>query len=562
MELSGSSGRSSRFKLLNIWSNEFRDYNRDKFQRDLLAGITVAAVALPLALAFGVASGASAAAGLVTAILAGLVIGGLGGAPYQMSGPTGAMSAVLIVLAGRYGLEGVWTAGVMAGLVILLLGVFNLGRIINFIPSAVISGFTSGIALIIFIGQIDNLLGVPTASVDSVLLKLAGYARLDFSPNVASIQLSLLVIAIMVLWPARLNARFPGSLLGIVVATMLVTALQLDVPVIGNIPQSILLEDRLTFNGIPWADLGSLIMPALSIAVLGAIESLLCGAVAGRMTNHRMDTSQELIGQGLGNILIPFFGGVPATAAIARTSVLIRSGGVTRVTSFVHSGILLLAALYLAPLISRIPMSALAGVLVVTAWRMNDWPAIRKIFSKRLPAPIIKFSATMIATVALDLTQAIIIGIGVAALMFVLESSQARIVIAPVSEQKMIESGYKMRNGVDRLHVIYVVGPLFFGTVNAFNASVERFSGNESVILSLRTVPLLDTTGIDALQSFIRRIEEEGGRVYLAGLTEPVQRDLKRAGVIDQLGENKVFWSAYEAIVAADRDRAGTIQSA
>ena len=542
--------------LTQIWREEFHGYNLARFQRDLLAGVTVAAVALPLALAFGVASGATAAAGLVTAILAGFLIGGLGGAGYQISGPTGAMSAVLIVLASRYGLEGVWTAGVLAGFIILLLGVFKLGQIINFIPSAVIAGFTSGIAVIIFIGQLDNLLGVHTEGAENALLKLTQYFRLDFTPNLAALGLSALVILIMVFWPKRLSAYFPGSLLALIVVTVAAVALNLDVPVIGSIPQTILLDQRLMPAAIPWEHLGELFMPALSIAALGAIESLLCGTVAGRMIGVKMDSSQELIAQGLGNIVIPFFGGVPATAAIARTSVAIKSGGSTRVVSLVHSVTLLVVVLALAPIISRVPLAALAGVLTVTAWRMNEWGEIRDIFRRRFKSAMFAFVSTLIATVALDLTQAIILGIGLSALIFVFQSSRAKVTFAPVSVEKMRAGGYEMQYDADRILVIYITGPLFFGTVNTFNTVLEKIDGNEDIILSLRTVPLLDTTGISAIENLIHRLEGEGRRVYLSGLTEPVRSYLERAGVIQHLGEDRIFWSAYEAILAADHYRA------
>jgi SulP family sulfate permease len=543
-------------KLFQIWRDEFRGYDLGKFQRDLLAGITVAAVALPLALAFGVASGATAAAGLVTAILAGFLIGGLGGAAYQISGPTGAMSAVLIVLASRYGIEGVWVAGVMAGILILLLGIFNLGQIVNFIPSAVIAGFTSGIAIIIFIGQIDNLLGVKTEAAENAVVKLAHYFRFDYTPNWAAVGLSLLVIVIMILWPKRLNMRFPASLLALIITTGIAIALQLDVPVIGTIPQTILLDERLRFSQIPWEYMSELVMPALSIAALGAIESLLCGTVAGRMAGMKFSTSQELIAQGFGNIVIPFFGGVPATAAIARTSVAVKSGGRTRVMSLVHSAMLLLAALVLAPIISRVPMASLAGILAVTAWRMNEWDEIHNIFHRRFKSAMFAFITTMLATVALDLTQAIILGIGLSALIFVFQSSRAKVLFAPVSVEKMRADGYEMQYDADRILVIYVVGPLFFGTVNTFNTVLEKLNGNEDIILSLRTVPLLDTTGISAIEDLIHQLESEGRRVYLSGLTEPVRSYLERAGVIEHLGEGRVFWSAYEAIMAADHYRA------
>src|SRR5215207_7861220 len=231
---------AQRFPLLSVLRREFSGYNAGLFRSDALAGVTVAAVALPLALAFGIASGATAGAGLVTAIFAGLLIGGLGGAGYQISGPTGAMSAVLIVLANRFGLEGVWVAGVLAGLIILALGILDLGQIVNFIPTAVIAGFTSGIALIIFIGQIDNLLGVHTEAAENSVVKLANYFRFDYAPNLAAVGIGLAVIAIMLLWPKNLNARFPGSLLALIVATGAAALLNLDIPRIGAIPQTIL----------------------------------------------------------------------------------------------------------------------------------------------------------------------------------------------------------------------------------------------------------------------------------------------------------------------------------
>ncbi|MCC6801416.1 MAG: SulP family inorganic anion transporter [Anaerolineae bacterium] len=548
--------------LLDVLRDEFRGYNAQGFRRDLLAGVTVAAVALPLALAFGVASGVTAAAGLVTAILAGFIIGGLGGAGYQISGPTGAMSAVLIVLATRYGVEGVWVAGVMAGMMILLLGVFNLGQIVNFIPSAVIAGFTSGIAVVIFVGQIDNLLGVHTEAAEITLLKLIQYFRFDYAPNLAALGISLAVILIMVLWPKRFSAYMPGSLLAVIVVTAGAVLLNLDVPIIGAIPQTILLDQRLILANIPWEHVGDLIMPALSIAALGSIESLLCGTVAGRMVGVRMASAQELIAQGLGNIVIPFFGGVPATAAIARTSVAIKSGGSTRVTSIVHSAALLVAALVLAPVIARVPLAALAGVLAVTAWRMNEWDEIREIFRRRFKSAVFAFTSTLVATAALDLTQAIILGIGLSAVIFVVQSSRAKVTFLPVSVEKMRLNGYELQYDADKIIVAYIMGPLFFGTVNTFNAALEKVASNEDIILSLRTVPLVDTTGISAIEQLIERLEHEGRRVYLSGLTEPVRSYLERAGVIAHLGEDRIFWSAYEAIMAADRYRAGMAQQA
>jgi SulP family sulfate permease len=273
---------------LTMWRQEFAGYSKTTFQKDLLASITVAAVALPLALAFGVASGADAAAGLVTAVLAGLIIGVLGGSPHPISGPTGAMSAVLIVLATRYGLEGIWVAGALAGIMLVALGVFRLGRVVALIPSPVITGFTSGIAIIIAFGQIDNFLGIQAPPAENVLEKTAYYLEHGVTPNWQATAVALLVMFTMILWPRfKFGQRIPGSLVGIILATLVVLLTGWNVPIIGAIPRTILLENRLKWGNIPWEELPNLVIPAMSIAALGAIESLLCGAVAGNMTGVR-----------------------------------------------------------------------------------------------------------------------------------------------------------------------------------------------------------------------------------------------------------------------------------
>jgi hypothetical protein len=317
-----------------------------------------------------------------------LIIGILSGAPYQISGPTGAMSAVLIIIAQRVGIEGVWMTGLIAGVIILAIGLLRMGRFVAFIPSSVITGFTSGIAFIIFVGQIDNFLGVSTEGAESAGLKFLGYLRGGFTPEWTTILIGLLVVAIMIFWPARFNRYVPGSLIGIIVATLVAVVTQWPVANIGEIPRTILLDQRLTFATIPWDRVDELIVPALSVAALGAVESLLCGAVGSKMTGVRLQANQELIAQGVGNIIIPFFGGVPATAAIARSSVGIKSGGQTRMVSIIHALALLAAALLAAPIIALVPLTALAGVLMVTAVRMNEWDAIGFMFSHRFKTGI------------------------------------------------------------------------------------------------------------------------------------------------------------------------------
>ena len=294
---------------LTSLKQEFSGYNTAKLMKDIMAGLTVCAVALPLALAFGVSSGATAAAGLVTAIIAGVVIAVLGGASFQISGPTGAMSAVLVGIVASYGLQGVFFACFAAGALLLLAGIFKLGRLISFIPMPVIMGFTSGIAIIIAMGQIDNLFGTASEG-SSNLAKIASYARLGFHPNLQAVLIGLLVVVVMIVWPKKWGARVPGSLVGIILATVVSALFRMDsIATVGDIPRTLMLADRLDLGSLNLDILKNLISPIVTIAALGMIESLLCGASASRMKNEPFNADQELIAQGVGNILLPLFGG-------------------------------------------------------------------------------------------------------------------------------------------------------------------------------------------------------------------------------------------------------------
>lgn len=535
--------------------SEFRGYDASAFRQDLLAGLTVAAVALPLALAFGVASGATAQAGLVTAVVAGLVIGGLAGAPYQISGPTGAMSAVLIGLAGRYGLEGIWMAGLMAGLILAALGALGLGRLIAFIPAPVITGFTSGIAVIIAVGQLPNLLGIAMPPAESVVAGLGELARIGVAPDPRAVVLAAGVVALMIAWPNAWNLRLPASLLGIVAATALAVGLGWDVPSIGAIPRSIVPDERLRLAALPWDRWRDVLAPAVTIAALGAVESLLCGAVASTITGVRLRANQELVAQGVGNALIPFLGGVPATAAIARTSVGIRAGGRTRMVSVVHALALLASVLVLAPVMSRIPRAALGGVLVVTAWRMNEWHAIRYIVGRRFKAATAAFFATLVATVVLDLTQAILIGALVSAAVFLNQIARIEIDLRDVDVERARQRGIAVRDELSGVRVAYLTGPLFFAATDRFHEATADLSGVDTIILSMRGVPLIDTSGLMALLELRERLGAQGGTLMLVGLHPRVRRMLDRGGVIAAVGEDNVFWGAEEAIAAADARR-------
>lgn len=544
----------TRRNLLQLYRDEFSGYNAAIFRQDALAGLTVAAVALPLALAFGVSSGATAAAGLVTAIISGFLIGALSGAPYQISGPTGAMSAVLILLVSRYGLTGVWVAGLMAGILLLIIGLLRLGRFIAFIPSPVITGFTSGIALIIFIGQIDNFLGIPShgPAEESALLKLLSYFQGGFTPDWRVVALGTVVILTMLFWPARWSARFPSSLLGIIVATGISVALGWSVPVIGEIPQTLLLADRLALSEIPWDRMTEFIGPALTITALGAVESLLCGAVASNMTGIRLQANQELVAQGLGNIAIPFFGGVPATAAIARSSVGIKSGGKTRMVSFIHAFGLLISMFFLAPVMSRIPLSALAGVLMVTAVRMNEWESIRFVFGRRFKTAILTFLITMVATITLDLTQAILIGAFLSGAIFLSQIASLDVEIQQVDPEKLRKRGIDAAGNCPHVRVAFLTGPLFFAATGTFNEAFAKLGDTHALILSMRGVPLIDTSGLEAIRRLEEQLHKQGGTLMFAGIHKNALRMMERAGLVDEIGRENFFWSSDQAIVAAE----------
>lgn len=541
-----------RLSLLQLWRREFTGYSLGIFRQDLLAGLTVAAVALPLALAFGVASGASASAGLITAILSGFIIGALSGAPYQISGPTGAMSAVLIVISQRMGLEAMLATGVIAGVIVLVIGLLRMGRFVAFIPSSVISGFTSGIAFIIFVGQIDNFLGVSTPSEESAAMKFLGFFQGGWQPDWPTVAVGTVVILLMFFWP-RAWARFvPASLVGIIVATLLVLVTGWQVASIGAIPRTILLDDRLTLGTIPWNDLDALIVPAISIAALSAVESLLCGAVASKMTGIRLQANQELVAQGVGNIIIPFFGGVPATAAIARTSVGIKSGGRTRLVSIIHSAALLAAALLFASAIAMIPLAALAGVLMVTAVRMNEWATIHFMFGHRFKTGIATFLVTFLATITLDLTQAIIIGGILSAGIFINQVANLEVDVRKVDVARMRMRGIDVRTDCDYIRVAYLTGPLFFAATNTFNEAFAHEEDVDTLILSMRAVPLIDLSGLEALEALHERMHSQGKTLMMAAVHPRVMHMMKRAGLDTSIGAENFFWSADRAILVAE----------
>lgn len=526
---------------------EFQGYNASKLLKDVMAGLTVCAVALPLALAFGVSSGASAASGLVTAIIAGIVIALLGGASYQISGPTGAMSAVLIGIVADYGLQGVFFACFAAGALMLVAGLLKLGRLTTFIPMPVVMGFTSGIAIIIALGQIDNFFGTVSEGTSN-LAKLASYGRLGFHPNWQAVLIGLLVVVIMIVWPKKWGAKVPGSLVGIIVATIVSVALHMDLAMVGDIPRTLMLEDRLTLSGLDLQMLSDLLSPIVTIAALGMIESLLCGASGARMKGEAFRADQELIAQGVGNMLLPLFGGVPATAAIARSSVAIKSGQQTRLTSVFHSVFLLVSMFLLGGVMAKLPLSALAGVLMVTAWRMNEWHGIRYLFQHRFKSGISQFVITMIATVVFDLTIAIVLGVIYSAILFIAKSSHLHVAVSAVDTSRLAKAPEDTRE-LAHSGVVYITGSLFFGAVDEFNTKMAEAYEFDHVILSLRGMSNVDVSGAQAMLELCQSLVSQGKTVAFCGMADPVRMYFDRAGITDLLGEDAYYWSADRAIL-------------
>lgn len=535
------------FKMLikdyvKILKKEFSGYNGKKFGKDVLAGITVAAVALPLALAFGVSSGATAASGLVTAIISGLIIGVLSGASYQISGPTGAMTAILVSLVAQYGMQGVFVASLMAGVLLLLCGIFKLGGLVSYLPSPVITGFTSGIAIIIALGQIDNLTGMKSSGLTN-LAKIASYFTTPQTVNYTSLIIGLCVIVFMFIYPKKLGQYCPGSLAAIIIATAVNLICKFDVNTVGAIPKTIFLDDRLSLSEFDMSNIGALIVPAVSIAALGLIESLLCGASAGRMKNEKLNADVELVAQGIGNILLPFFGGVPSTAAIARTSVAIKSGGETRLTSVIHAVVLLLSMFVLGDVMSNIPLSALAGVLIVTAWRMNEWATIKSIFGKKLKTAIFQFLITMAATVVFDLTKAILIGVVFSLIMFVVKVSDMQVTVADVDPNKLDMDNVDPEK-LKYTSVVYITGPLYFGTCAKLEDKVSSLGDSYNIIFSMRGVTVADISGIEALHEYCERLISQGRMVYFSCVQPPVMDLFERTGLKeDRFKHNMFFWS-------------------
>lgn len=536
-------------EYLSDLKKEFSGYGKSTLTADLLAGTTVAAVALPLALAFGVSSGADAAAGLITAIVSAFLIGALSGASYQISGPTGAMSAILIPLSLRLGLPAMLLAGAMAGVILILAGLFRAGRLASFLPRSVITGFTSGIAIIIALGQVENFTGVKSHG-DESWLRVINIFKDGFSPNLYAVSIGLFVVVLMLAWPKKWGARFPASLAAVVLVTAVQMIFALPVDTVGGIPRTLVHDTRLSVSAIFSIPFNEVIMPAISIAALCMIESLLCGAAAGKMCSKRLRGDRELLAQGLGNLLLPLFGGVPATAAIARTSVAIKSGGKTRLTGIFQGVVLLLSMFLLTPFMSNIPMAALAGVLMVTAWRMNERESIRYIFKNKFKGSIVKFAVTLACTVVFDLTIAIAVGCLLSMLLFVVRESDLEVTVSEFDPERV----HKDIKLLQHVQVVYITGSVFFGSSEAFAEKIREATGS-ALILSMRGVPHVDTSGVQEILDFCQEKKNAGVTLLFCSVQPHVKAYFDRSGVTALAGGPGVFFPMAEDALGSLHNR-------
>ena len=523
------------------------------WRTDVVAGLTVGVVALPLALGFGIATGLGAQAGLVTAIVAGLVAAVFGGSNVQVSGPTGAMTVVLVPVVARFGASAVVVVGLMAGVLVVIAAFAGVGRYLAYIPWPVVEGFTIGIAVIIFLQQVPTALGVPKPAGENtaaIAVRAVGDA-LGGAGTWEALALVLLVAAVMV-GSARLHRAIPGSLLAVVVATVVAAVANLDVKLIGALPAGL---PAPSIPSVSAGQLSELFSAALAVALLAGLESLLSAKVADGMSDMAPhDPDRELFGQGLANLVVPLFGGMPATGAIARTAVNVRSGGRTRLAAITHA-LVLVAVVYLGgSLVAEIPLAALAGVLMVTACRMVDVHGVRMVLrSTRGDAAVLLLTA--IATVAFDLIVAVEIGVAVAALLALRAVARnASAVAEPVAatadavtpdEEQELLSEHILAYRLD--------GALFFGAAQRFLSELTAVHGVQVVILRLPDLQVLDATGAQALGEIVAQLEARGITVLLKGPRPEHLKVLEAVGVLDRLAHERHLFDNLDAAIAHAR---------
>ena len=530
-------------KLLSTLKN----YSKENFMADLMAGIIVGIVALPLAIAFGIASGVSPEKGIITAIVAGFIISFLGGSKVQIGGPTGAFIVIIYGIIQEYGISGLTVATLMAGVLLILLGVFKLGAVIKFIPYPIIVGFTSGIALTIFTTQIADIFGlqfggekVPGDFIGKWLLYFKHFDTVNWWNAIVSF-VSVFIIAIT----PKFSKKVPGSLVAIVLVTVVVYLMKMygDITCIDTIGDRFTIQSQLPDAVVPelnWEAIKNLFPVAITIAVLGAIESLLSAAVADGVIGDRHDSNTELIAQGVANVVTPIFGGIPATGAIARTMTNINNGGKTPIAGIIHAVVLLLILLLLMPLAQYIPMACLAGVLVIVSYNMSGWRTFKSLL-KSPKSDVSVLLITFFLTVIFDLTVAIEWGLVIACVLFmrrVMETTEISVIKDEIdpnkeSDLEVHEEHLIVPEGVE---VYEINGPYFFGIATKFEEMMANMGDRPKVrIIRMRKVPFIDSTGVHNLSNLCDMCKKDNIQVVLSGVNEKVHQVLEKTGFLYNL---------------------------
>lgn len=527
-------------------ANRSKLFQQQHWLRNIVSGMIVGVVALPLAMAFAIASGAKPEQGIYTSIIAGFFVSVFGGSRLQIAGPTGAFIVVLAGITAKYGIEGLQIATLMAGCILLLFGLAKVGSIIKFIPAPVIVGFTAGIGVTIWVGQWEDFFGLPSVTGEHFHTKLFHLAQVIPQLHLMTTALAVLSLVLIIYTPKiPILKRVPGPLVALVVATSLQVVFDFDgVKTIGTafggIPQSL---PSFQVPHISWSKIIELIGPAFTIAMLGAIESLLSAVVADGMAGTRHDSNQELIGQGIANIITPLFGGFAATGAIARTTTNIRNGGSSPLSGIVHSITLVLILLFLAPLASYVPLAVLAAILFIVAWNMSEVEKLVKMIHHAPRADVAILLITFILTVFVDLVVAVNIGVILATLHF-LQRMAASVEVKQVMPHEFVQdSAHKEIVPLPSDVLAFSVeGPFFFAAVENFERALAVIHADPSVfIIRLGWVPFIDVTGIQTLEEVIRKLQKRGIRVMLSGANERVSAKLMKAGIIKLIGQENNY---------------------
>ena len=539
-----------------LFADRFQGYSFQHFQKDLLSGIIVGVIAIPLAMAFAIASGVKPEYGIYTTCIAGILISLFGGSKYQIGGPTGAFIPILLGIVLTYGYENLLIAGLLAGIILCIMGIFRLGSLIKFIPRPVTIGFTSGIAVIIFTGQIANFLGLTDIKKHEEFLENLNELLIHINTvNLYSVLTALICLLVILLTP-KIFPKIPGTLIGLITSSVIAGIFFSEqVPTIGtafgDIPNTL---PHFHLPNMTWNHIQKLIGSAFVIAMLGGIESLLSAVVADGMTNGKHNSNRELIGQGIANIITPLFGGIPATGAIARTATNIKSGATSPMSGIIHGGFVLLTLLLLAPYASHIPLASMAPILMVVAWNMSERKHFVHVLKMKSGDSLVLL-VTFFLTIFTSLTTAVEVGLILAVILFAKQMSE-KIIITKVlpdhnnKQEKVLPHVVNEAHNCPQVNIYTIEGPLFFGAAQTFEQSIMETIHYKPKVLILRMakVPFIDTTGEAYFRNIVQHFKGHGGILLVSGMQPQVKETLKRNGLYNEIGKAHFFEHTGEAI--------------